>query len=66
MSFEIIDNNGVIHSSSDREDMESAFNAMIENKEYFEYFEDFEEAKNTYQCEWEGDLKLVKVLRAER
>lgn len=66
MGFEIIDAQGTIHSSEDKEEMEYAFHAMIDCKEYFGDDVSFYEAKEEYGCEWEGDLKLIEVLMTER
>ncbi len=43
--------------------MEYVFSAMLGVEEHFE---DFEEAKEKYQYEWSGDLKLVEVLKVEK
>ena len=57
--YEIIDNNGTIHSGSE-EEMRDAWEAITSpvcnNKELIE----------KYYCEWEGDLKLVHVLQVTR
>lgn len=52
--YEIIDNKGVIYSGENLAEMENVYNAMINKDD--EYIDD----------DWQGDLKLVHVLRVER
>jgi len=65
-SFAIIDDNGIIHQSSHKEDMEIAFNAMQENQSYFseqDYPESsYDEFVSKYKTDWEGDLNFVEVI----
>jgi hypothetical protein len=65
--FEIIDNNGTIHSGHQVE-MEIAFNAMIDNDDYFDETspELIEQYKSEYQTDWVGDLKLIKIIQTSR
>ena len=50
-----MDDNGIIHQSSVKEDMEIAFNAMQENQEFF-YTQDYpEESYNEYVSEYGTD-----------
>ena len=64
--YAIMDDNGVIHSSFHKEDMEIAFNAMQENQSFFsdrDYPEDsYNEYVGEYGTEWVGDLKFIEVL----
>lgn len=63
--MEIIDNNGTIHSGCE-DDMRVAFAAMTDDVDYFETEEAFNEAKENYDTEWDGDLKLIKVVEVAR
>ncbi len=56
--YEIIDNDGVIHSGSEDE-MLHAFDVM-KNSEYYE--DEDKDEYDTWYCEWNGDLKLIKVI----
>jgi hypothetical protein len=63
--YEIIDNNGTIHSSSDLEEMNVAFTVMVESKEEIADLYGKEEAERLikeYKTGWEGDLKIVSIL----
>jgi hypothetical protein len=64
--FAIMDDNGIIHSSFVKEDMEIAFNAMQENQNYFmdnDYPEDsYNDYVGEYLTDWVGDLKFIEVL----
>ena len=68
--YAVMDDNGVIHQSSVKEDMEIAFNAMQENQEWFytrDYSEDsYWEYVGEYGTEWEGDLKFIQILEVSR
>jgi len=57
--FEILDDNGVIHSGDENE-MQHAFSVMVcpENSAP----EDVEK----YNVDWKGDLKLVQIIRVTR
>ena len=46
--YEIIDNNGVIYSSSDYEEIMTWWGEMTD--------------ENPENIEWDGDLKLIKIL----
>ena len=61
MRYEIIDDNGVIHASDNREDMEYAFAVMTDSYDHYS-----EEEKEEYGTEWEGDIKLVEVIYIDR
>lgn len=52
--YEIIDDNGVIHSGS-QEEMTHAFHVMSNPHEYSA------EEYDRWSFDWEGDLKLVEV-----
>jgi hypothetical protein len=54
MSWEIIDNNGVLFSGSEDE-MIHAFDVMTDPMQYSS------EDNDNYPSQWEGDLKLVQV-----
>lgn len=73
--WQIIDNNGVIHSGTEME-MDSAWDVMICNniEEYLKLMgkmdielihpENIQSLKDTYykyQCEFKGDLKLIEI-----
>lgn len=64
--YAVMDDNGIIHQSPVKEDMEIAFNAMQENQEYFysrDYSEDsYNDYVGEYGTEWEGDLKFIEIL----
>lgn len=57
MNYEILDNNGVIHSSTDKEEMETAFDSMINPEKYDSQQTDM------WGFDWSGDLKLVEVIQ---
>ncbi len=57
--YEIIDDNGVIHSGSE-EEMYKAFDVMTNSDEYSK------EDIDSYGDKWEGDLKLIQVLLTAR
>ncbi len=57
--YEIIDDNGVIHSGSE-EEMYKAFDVMTNSDEYSKEDIDY------YGDKWEGDLKLIQVLLTAR
>jgi hypothetical protein len=68
--YAVMDDNGIIHQSSVKEDMEIAFNAMQESQEFF-YTQDYpEESYNEYVSEygtdWEGDLRFIEILEVSR
>ena len=68
--YAVMDDKGIIHQSSVKEDMEIAFNAMQENQEYFyslDYPEDsYNDYVGEYGTEWEGDLKFIEILEVTR
>lgn len=53
--YEIIDNNGIIHSGNE-EEMTEAFDIMTNPDKYST------EDIALYECSWTGDLKLIKVI----
>ena len=55
MNWEIIDDNGVIHSGSEME-MTYAFDVMTNPDEHSN------DENDGYPSQWEGDLKLVHVI----
>jgi len=57
--FEIIDNNDVIHSGCEDE-MRNAFDIMTNPDEHSK------DEVETWNCDWSGDLKLIKVLEVSR
>ena len=57
--YEIIDDNGVIHSGSE-EEMTHAFDVMTNPDEFSR--KEF----NTWWVQWQGDLKLVHVIARTR
>jgi hypothetical protein len=57
--YEIIDDNGVIHSGTEKE-MEEAFDVMVNPNEYSP------EEVGKWSFDWEGDLKLVEVKNVHR
>ena len=68
--YEIIDNNGTIHSGTE-EEMETAFFCMTNSiSEIMEYYElnkkQAIELKNKYETSWDGDLKFIQVLDIHR
>jgi hypothetical protein len=58
--FEIIDNDGVIHSSTDKEEMETAFDCMVNPDKYDQ------QEKNMWLVDWKGDLKFVEVINLSK
>lgn len=56
-NFEIIDDKGVIHSGT-QEEMEYAFDVMTQGT--YKYSK--KEVQN-YTTTWDGDLKLIQVLK---
>jgi len=60
--WEIIDNDGVIHSGSESE-MRLAFTIMTNSEEENEELKDElqESIINDYSTDWNGDLKLIEV-----
>ncbi|WP_163356515.1 hypothetical protein [Dysgonomonas sp. 25] len=52
--WEIIDNNGTIHSGSE-EEMRLAFDIMTDNEAYSE------EEVAQWACGWDGDLRLIQI-----
>ena len=54
--YEIIDDNGTIHSGSE-EEMNYVFDIMMNPHEYNR------ETRNDWNVRWKGDLKLVKVIK---
>jgi uncharacterized protein YbbC (DUF1343 family) len=68
--WEIIDNNGTIHSGSEEEMME-AFDAMTMDAQDFareyQYASTLaKKIKAKYDCQWKGDLKLIEVHRVTK
>jgi hypothetical protein len=59
--FEIVDNNGTIHSGSQHE-MEYAFHVMTTRDSDVYSPEEIQK----WEFEWEGDLKLIQVHQVER
>jgi len=57
--YEIIDDNGVIHSG-DEVSMMTAFDVMTHPERYTK------EQIDLWQCEWSGDLKLVHIIARYR
>jgi hypothetical protein len=66
--YEIIDENGTIHSSKDFDEMKLAFVCMTCDASFIKemgYAENKKEAlllQKEYYTSWEGDLKLVKII----
>ena len=58
--YEIIDETGVIHSSSDKEEMEIAFHCMTDPEKYDQ------QEKDLWEIDWTGDLKLVKIINIHK
>ena len=58
--YEIIDDNGVIHSSGNEDEMTFAFQVMTNPEEYSS-----SDVKQ-WEADWEGDLKLVHVIDTAR
>ena len=56
--WEVQDNNGVIHSGTEDE-MRTAFDIM-ENG-YYSYKNHSENDIKQWNCDWDGDLKLIQV-----
>lgn len=52
--WEIIDNNGTIHSGNEDE-MRLAFDIMTDNDAYSD------EEVDQWASDWEGDLKLIQI-----
>lgn len=67
--YEIIDNNGVIHSGGEDE-MNIAFEVMTSNDlgdiDIEHKGENWEELSRKYSCDWEGDLKLIQIIKRYR
>lgn len=59
--YEIIDDNGVIHSSIDEAEMRRAFDIMNDSDNNYS-----EEEVKEWEYDWEGDIKLIKVLAINR
>lgn len=59
MSWEIIDDNGVVFSGKEHE-MIHAFDVMTDPIEYSS------EDNDNYPSQWEGDLKLIQVHNISR
>lgn len=59
--FEIVDDNGTIHSGSQHE-MEYAFHVMTSRDEDVYSPEEIKK----WEYDWSGDLKLIKVLQVSR
>ena len=57
MEYQILDDEGVIHSSKNEEEMNLAFDCMTNPNECSP--EDVE----IWKCSFSGDLKLIKLLR---
>ena len=57
--YEIIDDNGVIHSGSE-EEMTHAFDVMCSPLDYDD------EENDKWWVDWSGDLKLVHVIQRTR
>ncbi|WP_270985600.1 hypothetical protein [Campylobacter helveticus] len=61
--YEILDNKGVIHSFDNEKEANKAWDAICGYEDAFESIEEYEKAKEQYDyLEYEGDVKLVKVL----
>jgi hypothetical protein len=63
--WEIIDDNGTIHSGSE-EEMTEAFGAMTYDfkdfcREYSYAYGLAKEIQKKYKTEWSGDLKLIQI-----
>ena len=68
--FEIIDDNGTIHSGTKKE-MEKAFFVMVHlfetiQEEYGLTEEETRDLVDEYPGAWEGDLKLIEIHQIER
>lgn len=61
--YEIIDDNGTIHSGS-LEEMEIAFDVMTQGT--YKYSNEEVEKYSTTDGEWNGDLKLIQILKTEK
>lgn len=59
-NYEIIDDSGVIHSSTDKEEMQIAFDCMKNPDKYDK------QERELWECDWSGDLKLVEVINVTR
>lgn len=57
--YEIVDDNGTIHSGSEDE-MTYAFDVMTNSDEYSQ------DEIDTWEYDWEGDLKLIQVINSYR
>jgi hypothetical protein len=69
--YEIVDDNGTIHSSSDKSEMVEAFDSMTMCLRDFARNYSYaiglaRETKEQYDSDWEGDLKLIKVINVSR
>lgn len=65
MQWEIIDNNGVVHSGTE-EEMKEAFDYMILTIEeimgtYDMNSSQAEMHQSKWKCDWDGDLKLMQL-----
>lgn len=58
--YEILDDTGVIHSSTDKEEMTTAFDCMTNPEKYDQ------QEKDMWEFDWVGDLKLVEVISVSR
>ena len=58
--YEIIDNNGVIYSSSNLEELQHIFTCMTEPDSIDE------DERVDVESDWEGDLKLIKILQTAK
>ena len=65
MEYLIIDDNGTIHTGNE-DDMNIAFAAMTEDKDFFSTKKEFKEAVKEYKTDWSGDLMLVEVKKTAR
>lgn len=68
--YAIIDDNGTIHSGGEDE-MREAFDSMIMDlddfKREYEYAHGLaKETQETWESDWEGDLKLIQVIATSR
>ena len=65
MAYEIIDDNGLIHSGSESEMLE-AFASMTGDTDFFDTKKAFKKAVEKWESGWNGDLKLVHVIDTYR
>jgi len=60
-NWEVIDNNGTVHSGTE-EEMRTAFDVMQGMVGNYSGLKSIQKALiDQWDCEWEGDLKLVEV-----